>query len=347
MTDRCNERPFIELELSPLTCRSDRFEGDARADWWDAPPRLEYDGSGGFPSTKEGRESFTIDRWGRIMFRRRPTRASGFDAARGWMAVVLAIGICFGWIDPNESRADDVPFDLEGGERIVFFGDSITQAGGYIADVEVFLLTRFPDRTFAIFNHGISSETISGTSEADHHPRRPDAHSRFTRDVAAWKPDVVVACFGMNDGNYHPFEPERFARYQEGVRRLIDRTRIETHARLVLVTPPPFDAYRRSASDPNAVEYGYKFPAIDYDRTLQEYSRWLLAMTGHERGPLVIDVHGVLDEHLKRRASRPSELLPRRRRRPSRPDRSLADGPDDPPGLAHRRKWPRRASTRR
>ena len=66
---------------------------------------------------------------------------------------------------------------------MVFFGDSITQSGGYVADIEVFLLTRFHDRTFSVFNHGRSSETISGTSELDHHPRRPDAHLRFTRDA--------------------------------------------------------------------------------------------------------------------------------------------------------------------
>jgi lysophospholipase L1-like esterase len=225
----------------------------------------------------------------------------GCEAARGLLAVLLAMGMGSGRLTPDEARADEVTFDLKGGERIVFFGDSITQAGGFIADVEVFLLTRFPGKSFTIFNHGISSETISGTSEADHHPRRPDAHRRFSHDVAAWKPDVVVACFGMNDGNYHPFEPDRFARYQEGIHRLIDRTRDETGARLVLVTPPPFDPYRRSATDPNAVEYGYKFPAIDYDQTLQQYSRWLLTIGGQEKGLTVVDVHGALDGHLKRR----------------------------------------------
>ncbi len=93
--------------------------------------------------------------------------------------------------------ADDT-FLLEGGETIVFFGDSITQNGGYVNYFEAYLLTRFPEKTFRVINHGISSETISGTSEEDHQPRRPWALPRFTRDVADWKPDVVVACFGMN-----------------------------------------------------------------------------------------------------------------------------------------------------
>ena len=140
------------------------------------------------------------------MFGRGWTRIFGWDASRGLLAALLTIGLGSGRPStPERARRRRCSFRPEGGERIVFFGDSITQAGGYIADVEVFLLTRFPGKTFTIFNHGISSETISGTSEADHHPRRPDAHRRFSRDVAAWKPDVVVACFGMNDGNYqHP-----------------------------------------------------------------------------------------------------------------------------------------------
>lgn len=190
-------------------------------------------------------------------------------------------------------------FALKGGERIVFFGDSITQGGQYVTDVEFFLLTRFPDRSFTVINHGISSETISGTSEPDHDPRRPDAHDRFTRDITAWKPDVVVACFGMNDGNYFPFESERFGRYQAGVRRLIERTRDEAHARLFLLTPPTFDPYRRQASDPTARQYGYRFPAIDYDATLGRYAEWLLSLRSEGLG--VGDVHSAFANHLQQR----------------------------------------------
>ncbi len=164
--------------------------------------------------------------------------------------------------------------------------------------VEAFLLTRFPEKTFRIINAGISSETISGTSEPDHHPRRPWAHERFDRDVAAARPDVVVACFGMNDGNYHPFDRLKFERYQAGVRRLIERCR-GIGARLLLVTPPPFDPYRRRNADPNAVAYGYKFPAVDYDVTLEVYSQFLRGLRAE--GLPVADVHTAMNDHLRRR----------------------------------------------
>ncbi|MGE3822515.1 MAG: SGNH/GDSL hydrolase family protein, partial [Isosphaeraceae bacterium] len=205
---------------------------------------------------------------------------------------------------PRFTRADG-PFHLKDGETVLFLGDSITQAGRYVVDVEAFLLTRFPDRSFTIVNHGISSETVSGTSEPDHDPRRPDAHNRFTRDVTAWSPDVLVACFGMNDGNYFPFEADRFARYQAGVNRLLDRARDEARVkRVTLLTPPPFDPYRRRASDAEATTYGYKFASIDYDQTLGRYSDWLLTLPRDRPGLLVVDVHSALNAHLAERRKR-------------------------------------------
>lgn len=218
-------------------------------------------------------------------------------------ALLSAFCLC---AEPDPSLAED--------GRILFFGDSITQAGDYIADLEACLLLAAtsgraegaPPPRFRVINRGISSETISGTSEPDHSPRRPDAHDRFDRDVAAWQPDVVVACFGMNDGNYHPFDPWRFGQYQEGIARLIGRVRAikrpgkEEPPRLVLLTPPPFDPYRRQVSDPAATSYGYKFPAVDYDEVLGKYARWLVGRPA-EPGVSVVDIHSILNDHLARR----------------------------------------------
>jgi len=195
-------------------------------------------------------------------------------------------------------RAQD-GFYLGDGETVVFFGDSITEGGQYIAYVETFIRTRFPGVKIDVIDAGISSETISGTSEADHSPRRPWAHDRFARDIVSRAPTAVVACFGMNDGNYHPFDEERFAKYQAGVQLLIARVRDEIGARLTILTPPPFDPYRRSAGDPEAKEYGYKFPAVDYDETLRTYSEWLVSL----RSPwlVVADAHAEMNTHLERR----------------------------------------------
>jgi len=197
---------------------------------------------------------------------------------------------------PGLAQTEEFP--LRGDETIVFFGDSITQGGAYVEYVDAFLATRFPEKRFRILNSGISSETISGTSETDHNPRRPHALPRFERDVAAHRPQIVVACFGMNDGNYHPFESSRFQKYQTGMRILQDKT-AAAGAKLFLLTPPPFDPYRRGAGDPNAKEFGYKFAAIDYDATLEAYSDWLLLTK--DAGWTAFDVHGAMNRHLQRR----------------------------------------------
>ena len=205
---------------------------------------------------------------------------------------------------------EETPKPLIGpSERIVFFGDSITQGGSYVAHLETLLRLRFPSSAIEIHNHGISSETISGTSEPDHDPRRPWAHERFTRDVADWHPTILVSCFGMNDGNYHPFENARFAKYVEGVNRLMDRAKTEARvSRLILCTPPPFDAYQRKNGDPKAVHYGYKYPAVNYDDTLGHYAQWLLTL--REQGLTVADLHGPMNQHLaKRREQRVSFTL--------------------------------------
>jgi len=95
------------------------------------------------------------------------------------------------------------------------------------------------------------------------------------------------------------------------VNRLLDRARDEAHAgRVTLLTPPPFDPYRRKAGDPEATSFGYKFAAIDYDRTLGRYGDWLLTLPSERPGLLVVDVHSALNGHLaERRKEKASYFL--------------------------------------
>ena len=65
-------------------------------------------------------------------------------------------------------------------------------------------------------------------------------HERLQRALDKARPDVVVACYGMNDGIYYPFDEQRFAAYQDGINRLIEKVQA-SGARLILMTPPPFD----------------------------------------------------------------------------------------------------------
>ncbi|MCA9101196.1 MAG: SGNH/GDSL hydrolase family protein [Planctomycetales bacterium] len=191
-------------------------------------------------------------------------------------------------VAPQEVFAD--------GTRVVVLGDSITYAGGYIDLIETFLLTRYPERTVEIINLGLPSETANGLTEPDHPFPRPNVHERLDRALARAEPDVVIADYGMNDGIYHPFSLERAAAYQGGIDRLIAKVDA-AGARLILMTPPPFEAASAGNSlvDASAPEFGYKTPYRDYDEVIVGFGRWLIDERAG-RVERVVDLHGPLAE---------------------------------------------------
>src|SRR5947209_219100 len=118
------------------------------------------------------------------------------------------------------------PPPLTGVRRVVFLGDSITYSGQYVEFLEAYLRVRDPAPHREFLDLGLPSETVSGLSEPGHAEGqfpRPDLHERLDRVLAKTRPDLVVACYGMNDGIYHPFGEERFQRFQEGIRFLRGR----------------------------------------------------------------------------------------------------------------------------
>jgi len=171
-------------------------------------------------------------------------------------------------------------------------GDSITHAGHYITQIEVAFRIARPDTVPDLINLGLPSETCSGLSEPDHPWPRPDVHERLDRALAKTKPDVVFACYGMNDGIYYPLAAERFAAYRRGVDRLIKKVKA-TGAKLVLMTPPAFDPLplkqKGKLLPAGAEKYAYFAIYEDYDSVLKHYAQWV--MQQHDRVDLVIDLH--------------------------------------------------------
>ena len=188
------------------------------------------------------------------------------------------------------SAAEDV-FPLKA-RRILFLGDSITHAGEFINIVEMQLRLQSVDPGPELVNAGLPSETCSGLSEPDHPFPRPDVHERLDRALAAVKPDVVVACYGMNDGIYYPFSEDRFQKYQDGINRLIEKVHA-SGAKLVLMTPPPFDSMPLKAGGKLLPEGSGKFAWFavfeNYDQVIQKYGKWILEQK--DRVEMVIDLH--------------------------------------------------------
>ncbi|OJW57931.1 MAG: G-D-S-L family lipolytic protein [Sphingobacteriales bacterium 50-39] len=178
--------------------------------------------------------------------------------------------------------------------RILFLGNSITYDGKYIVDLETYFTLHYPGRHFEFINEGLPSETVSGLSEPGHADGkfpRPDLHERLSRVLALTKPDLVFACYGMNDGIYMPFDDRRFAKFREGMLWL-HKELAATGVRIIHLTPAVFDEQHGGHAG--------------YAEVMDRYSGWLL----QQRDPLgwsVGDIYFPMKKYLlDRRAADPS-----------------------------------------
>lgn len=186
-------------------------------------------------------------------------------------------------------------------KRVVFLGDSITYSGQYIAYLEAYLTARYPGKTFDFIDLGLPSETCSGLSEPGHAGGafpRPDVHERLERVLTKLKPDLIVACYGMNCGMYHPFSGDRMQKYQAGQMKL--REVAAAHAAQVIhVTPPTFDPVPLKGRTLPAGRDRYEQPYEGYNDVLTKFSEWLVGQRA--QGWTVIDIHHPMDLHLAAR----------------------------------------------
>jgi lysophospholipase L1-like esterase len=184
---------------------------------------------------------------------------------------------------------------LQKAKRILFLGDSITASGQYIVDFEAWRVLRRDAEPRPILNMGLSSETTSGLSEEGHAGGkfpRPDLFERLDRVLSLAKPDLVFACYGMNDGIYEPLDEARFAKYRDGMTRL--KAAVEkAGATLIVITPPFYDALKHSNKQ-------------FYDGVLAKYAEWLNERAKQD-GWHVIDLHTAMAKEVAaRRQSQPN-----------------------------------------
>lgn len=140
---------------------------------------------------------------------------------RGVSALVFAVVIGTAVV-----RADDLK--IAAGEQIVAIGDSITQAGGYLRDIDVVFATQYPDLKIPkVINTGISGQ------------KAEDLVGRFGRDVVNRKPALVTIDIGINDVWHRlgqPHNDEVLRRYKENLERMVDAAQ-GAGIRVVLCTP--------------------------------------------------------------------------------------------------------------
>jgi lysophospholipase L1-like esterase len=131
-------------------------------------------------------------------------------------------------------------FYLNENDRVVFFGDSITEQAFYTNFIETYAVTRFPQRNVTFINSGWSGDRIYGGGGGT-------ADDRLSRDVFAFKPTIVTMMFGMNDGCYMEFNADCFKAFKDGYEHDLKSIKAELpQTRLTLLQPSPFDDWTDS-----------------------------------------------------------------------------------------------------
>jgi len=170
-------------------------------------------------------------------------------------------------------------FALQNGDRVVFYGDSITAQRFYTRDVEEFLLTRYPALNVDFFCAGVSGDTVYGGYAGD-------TTSRLARDVIPIKPTVVTVMLGMNDPGYVPFDQHIFDIFKTGYASLAGSLASALpQVRLTLIASSPYDE----------LTHGTDFPGLS--ATVQKYGMFVKQFAG-ERQAEFANFNSALDETL-------------------------------------------------
>jgi acyl-CoA thioesterase I len=135
-------------------------------------------------------------------------------------------------LGPNPGGDPDINMPREpifkSGSQIVAIGDSITEAGGYLKDVDAVLAKNYPELKLPpIHNVGISGQ------------KAEDLVKRFQHDVIDRKPAIVTISIDINDVWHRadqPHDPHVVADYWINVAKMVDMASA-AGIKVILLTP--------------------------------------------------------------------------------------------------------------
>jgi lysophospholipase L1-like esterase len=151
-------------------------------------------------------------------------------------------------------------FQLRDDDRIVFYGDSITEPRLYTAFVETYAVTRFPDLHVTFTDSAWGGDRVTGG-------RGGPIDLRLQRDVISQNPTVLAIMLGINDGRGIPYDPELFDTFATGYEHIVKTVRKALPGiRITLMQPSPYDEVTR----PPAFEGGYNGVLLRYGAFVKE-----------------------------------------------------------------------------
>src|SRR5437773_3751802 len=157
-----------------------------------------------------------------------------------------------------QGRAES--FALRDGDRVLFYGDSITDQRLYTTFTEEYVVTRFPELNIHFIHSGWGGDRVGGGGGGP-------IDLRLDRDVIAYKPTVMTIMLGMNDGSYRAFDEKIFDTYAMGYQRIIDSVKEALPGiRITVIQPSPFD----DVTQPPRFEGGYNAVLVRYSQFVKE-----------------------------------------------------------------------------
>lgn len=176
-------------------------------------------------------------------------------------------------------------FYLHDGDRVVFYGDSITEQKLYTNFIEAYVRTRFPNLKINFWNAGVGGDTVKGGWAGP-------VDVRLKRDVFTYKPTVVTIMLGMNDGGYSALTPKILDDYTTGYKSIVQALKHDLPSvRITALEASPYDEVTR----PPHFQPGYNATMLRFGQFVREY--------GKEQGLTVVDVNApVVAEMQKARA---------------------------------------------
>lgn len=160
--------------------------------------------------------------------------------------------------------ATPAPFYIKDGDRVVFYGDSITDQRLYTVYTELYVVTRYPGMNVTFVHSGWGGDRVTGGGGGN-------IDLRLKRDVFAYQPTVITLMLGMNDGGYTGHKPEYDEAYKTGFQHIVQSLRQQNPGlRITAIEPSPFDDVTRPFTlQPD----GYNAVLVSYGKWIEGYAK--------------------------------------------------------------------------
>lgn len=191
----------------------------------------------------------------------------------------LLRSFCFGLLLLAFAAPASAAFYIKDGDRVVFYGDSITGQMLYTTFTETFVTTRFPEMNVEFVHSGWGGDRVNGGGGGN-------IDTRLERDVFAYRPSVMTIMLGMNDASYKAFDESIFNTFHAGLLSIVQKTQEKLPGiRITLIRPSPFDDVTREPKFPGGynsvlVRYGedVKAIAVSNGQSLADFNAPIVAM---------------------------------------------------------------------